>query len=221
MVTLLLCFCAVMFNPDDITQEQIDQIRMSVTNMGLGFLNEGSAVSIGKTVERGNSFNNMPAASKGKGLGDALQKAVSLFNPEIRSSKVRITANERGLIISLVSDAFFKPASDEINIEETRDILLRLGFFLNSEDAKGKKFRIEGHTDSTATDPINGWRSNWDLSVARSISVLFYLMDLGVDERRFQVSGFADTMPISKNDTPEGRAYNRRVDIVILDDGHL
>jgi chemotaxis protein MotB len=42
-----------------------------------------------------------------------------------------------------------------------------------------------------------------------------------VNENRFQVAGFADTMPISRNDTEEGRAYNRRVDIIILDDAHL
>jgi chemotaxis protein MotB len=47
------------------------------------------------------------------------------------------------------------------------------------------------------------------------------MTDLGVLEDRFQVGGFADTMPIAVNTTPEGRAYNRRVDIVVLDEGHL
>jgi len=44
---------------------------------------------------------------------------------------------------------------------------------------------------------------------------------LGIEEKRFQIAGFADTVPIASNDTPEGRAYNRRVDIIILDEGHL
>jgi chemotaxis protein MotB len=55
----------------------------------------------------------------------------------------------------------------------------------------------------------------------RSINVLHYLTDLGISESRFQVAGFADTMPVSNDNTPEGRAYNRRVDIIILDEAHL
>jgi chemotaxis protein MotB len=92
---------------------------------------------------------------------------------------------------------------------------------LNSEEIKGKKFRIEGHTDAILVDPAGPWESNWELSTTRSIAVLHYLTDLGVEENRFQVAGFSSTRPIASNDTPEGRAYNRRVDIVIIDDGHL
>jgi chemotaxis protein MotB len=158
---------------------------------------------------------------RGRSLGTALRKAVSVFNPEIRSNKVKVTHDERGLVISLASDAFFNPASARINIEQTRDILLRLGVLLASEELAGRKLRIEGHTDNEITDPAGPWEDNWHLSTARSISVLRYLADIGIDERRFQVAGFADTMPLASNDTPEGRAYNRRVDIIVLDDGHL
>jgi chemotaxis protein MotB len=163
----------------------------------------------------------LPSQDKGKRLGDALQKAISLFNPEIRSNKVKVTHDERGLVISLASDAFFNPASARINMEETRDALLRLGTLLSSDEVRGRKFRIEGNTDSEVVDPSGPWADNWDLSTARSIAVLHYLTDIGVDERRFQVAGFADTMPVTSNTSPEGRAYNRRVDIVILDEGHL
>jgi chemotaxis protein MotB len=51
--------------------------------------------------------------------------------------------------------------------------------------------------------------------------VLNYLTGLGMADKRFQVAGFADTVPVASDSTEEGRAYNRRVDIVILDDGHL
>jgi chemotaxis protein MotB len=57
--------------------------------------------------------------------------------------------------------------------------------------------------------------------VERSRAVLRYLSALGIDENRFQITGFAATMPISSNDTEEGRANNRRVDVIILDEGHL
>ncbi|MDR1058937.1 MAG: OmpA family protein, partial [Treponema sp.] len=123
----------------------------------------------------------------------------------------------------LASDAFFNPASARINMEETRDILIRLGALLNSgeDDMRDRKFRIEGHTDDEATDPNGPWQDNWELSTARAIAVLRYLTEIGVDEKRFQVAGFADTMPLSSNLTAEGRANNRRVDVIILDSGHL
>jgi chemotaxis protein MotB len=221
MVTLMLCFFVIMFNPDEGTSAQLQQISASMTPLGLGSLAGGNTLSEGRNADLGNTVMSLPSMEKGRSLGTALRKAVSMFNPEIRSNKVKVTHDERGLVISLASDAFFNPASARINIEETRDILLRLGALLSDTDLRDHKIRIEGHTDNEATDPNGPWEDNWDLSTARSRSVLHYLTDINIDEHRFQVSGFADTAPVARNDTAEGRAYNRRVDIVILDDGHL
>lgn len=221
MVTLMLCFFTIMFNPDDTTQAQLDAISTSMQQGGLGALAGGLTFATGRSAELGSTIMALPSMEKGHSLGTALRKAVSVFSPEIRSNKVRITHDERGIVITLASDAFFSPASARINIEATRDILLRLGSYLSSSDVAGRKFRIEGHTDAVDVDPVGPWESNWELSAARSISILHYLSDLGIDERRFQIAGFADTVPIASNNTPEGRAYNRRVDIIILDDGHL
>jgi chemotaxis protein MotB len=221
MVTLMLCFFVALFNPDDVDPAQMAAMISSLNNIGMGASSGGNTLAVGKSADLGNTIMSLPSQDRGRSLGTALRRAVSLFNPEIRSNKVRITHDERGLVISLASDAFFNPASARINIEETRDILLRLGTFLASGEVGNRKFRIEGHTDSTPVDPDGPWESNWELSTARSISVLHYLTDIGVEENRFQVAGFADTVPISRDDTPEGRAYNRRVDIIILDDGHL
>ncbi|MDR1099953.1 MAG: flagellar motor protein MotB [Treponema sp.] len=221
MVTLMLCFFAIMFNPDESSTAQMQQIAASMQTGGLGSRSGGTSLSAGRSADLGNTIMALPAMERGRSLGTAMRKAISLFSPEIRSNKVRITHDERGLVVTLASDAFFNPASARINIEETRDILLRLGTFLASEDLQGRKFRIEGHTDAVAVDPAGPWESNWELSTARSINVLHYLADIGIEENRFQVAGFSDTMPISSNDTPEGRAYNRRVDIIILDEGHL
>jgi chemotaxis protein MotB len=90
------------------------------------------------------------------------------------------------------------------------------------QDPEGRlrKFRIEGHTDSGSTDPAQ-WPSNWELSAARAVNVLHFLTDFGADEKRFSVAGYADNKPYYDNSTPEGRAYNRRVDIIILDEGHF
>jgi chemotaxis protein MotB len=221
MVTLMLCFFVIMFNPDETTQAQMEAISTSMRIGGIGALAGGLTLSSGRSAELGNTIMSLPSMEKGRVMGTALRKAVSVFSPEIRSNKVRVTHDERGIVITLASDAFFNPASARINIEATRDILLRLGAYLASDEIKGRKFRIEGHTDAVDIDPTGPWESNWELSAARSISILHYLADLGIDEQRFQVAGFADTAPIATNETPEGRAYNRRVDVIILDDGHL
>ncbi|MDR2210296.1 MAG: flagellar motor protein MotB [Spirochaetaceae bacterium] len=220
MVTLMLCFFVALFNPDESDPTQLQQMISAFNAIGMGPSSGGNTIAPGKSADLGNTIMSLPSLDRGRNLGTAVRRAMSLFEPEIKSNKVKVTHDERGIIISLASDLFFAPASAEINYEDSRDILLRLGSMLNSQELAGRRFRIEGHTDGSDTDPLI-WPSNWELSTARSLAVLHYLADIGVDENRFQVAGFAATMPISRDDTPEGRMNNRRVDIVILDEAHL
>ncbi|GHT80440.1 flagellar motor protein MotB [Spirochaetia bacterium] len=226
MVTLMLCFFVALFNPDDTDPAQMAAMMSTFNNIGMGASTGGNTLSVGKLADLGNTIMSLPSQDKGRSLGTAVKRAISLFEPEVRTRRLSIVHEERGLVITLASDAFFDPASARLNMEQTRDILLRLGSLLQSDDLRQpngemRKIRIEGHTDDTAIDPAGPWEDNWHLSTARSISVLHYLTGIGVEEDRFQVAGFAHTRPVSRNDTPEGRAYNRRVDIIILDEGHL
>jgi chemotaxis protein MotB len=78
--------------------------------------------------------------------------------------------------------------------------------------------RLEGHTDSVPINTVR-FRSNWELSAARSIAVLRLLNErFGVDLQRMGIAGYADLNAIDSNDTEEGRARNRRVDIVVLNE---
>lgn len=221
MVTLLLCFFVALFDITEVDVVQYSQLISSLNNIGMGANTGGNTLSAGRLAELGNSISTLPSMERGRLLATAKRKAVSLFQPEIKSNKVRIISDEKGLVISLAADAFFRPASADINIEETRGMLVRLAELLKTPELQGRIFRIEGHTDMTATDPGGQWFSNWELSTARSLTVLHFLTDFGAPENRFQVAGFADTVPIADNATPEGRAYNRRVDVIILDEGHL
>ncbi|HAP43169.1 MAG: flagellar motor protein MotB [Spirochaetes bacterium GWD1_61_31] len=221
MITLLLVFFVALFNITESDTTQVSQLISTFNNIGMGASTGGNSLASGRLAEMGNSIATLPSMERGRMLAVAMRKAVSLFQPEIRSNKVRITADERGLVITLASDMFFMPASAQINIDETRGTLIRLAELLNSEQLSGRKFRIEGHTDSLPTDPAGPWFSNWELSAARAVNTLHYLTDFGVQESRFQVAGFSATVPVAENATEEGRAYNRRVDIIILDEGHL
>ena len=219
MTTLLLTFFVLMFTTATVDGYKLKMILAAF--QGLGMFQGGTTLQAGKLAELGNTVMSLPSMQQGKALDEARKRAISLFQPEIQSQKVRIKEDERGLVISLTSDAYFEPASAEINIEESRTLLQRIARLLNSPELDDRKFRIEGHTDSLPTDPDGEWETNWELSAARSTNVLHYLVDFGADEGQFQVAGFADTVPLASNDTPEGRAYNRRVDIIILSEGHL
>ena len=180
----------------------------------------GQSLAAGKLADLGNNISALPSAEKGKSLSIAKKKAVSLFAPEVKSAKITISSDERGVVISLASDVFFEQGSAVLNIDETRDILLKLSKFFQDSELKNRRFRIEGHTDSTPVDN-ELYPSNWELSSARSANVLHYLSDFGVDEQKFSIAGYADTRPMFSNETKEGQAYNRRVDIIILDEGHF
>ena len=220
MITLMLCFFVMLYNPSEVDVTQMATITQSLQMQQTETVSGGLSLSAGQLSDLGNKINSLPSLEKGKSLGTAKKKAVSLFAPDVKSSRITITSDERGLIITLLSDNFFEEGSAELNLSETRETLLRLADFFNSDELKGRRFRIEGHTDNVIANSEN-YPSNWELSAERAINVLHYLADYGVDENSFSVAGYADTRPKFSNDTPEGRAYNRRVDIIILDEGHF
>lgn len=78
--------------------------------------------------------------------------------------------------------------------------------------------RVDGHTD---TQPLSGqgrYRDNWELSQARALAVVRYMIDdLGFPADRLAAAGFGDTRPIAANDTPEGRAQNRRIELKLTE----
>jgi chemotaxis protein MotB len=219
MTTLLLTFFIMMFNVSEIDPTQMRIVLAAF--QGLGMLQGGNTLQAGKLAELGNTIMALPSLDKGKALDRARKRAISEFQPEIAAKKVRIKEDERGLVISLAADAFFRPAQAELDMENARNMLIKVSDLLTSRDLADKKIRIEGHSDSTPTDPAGPWKSNWELSSARALNVLHRLVEYGVNEKQFQVAGFSDTVPLASEDTPEGRTYNRRIDIVILTEGHL
>ena len=221
MVTLLLTFFVLLLTVAEIDGYELRLVLAAFP--GLGIQTGGQTLQEGRLAELGNTLETLPSMDRGRQLDRARQTAVSLFQPEIRSQQVRVTEDERGLIISLGADAFFRTASAEVDIERARSVLQRLAQLLSSEALQDRLFRIEGHTDSIPTDPDGQWPTNWELSVDRSLAVFRYLLDFaGRDiEDQFQIMGLGEHRPLFDNETPEGRAYNRRVDVIILSEGHL
>ena len=243
MITLMLCFFVMLYNPSEVDITQLSTIQESLQMKQTEAETGGLALSVGRLADLGNTISALPSLEKGKNLGTAMKKAVSLFAPEIKSNKITISSDERGVVITLAADSFFKKGSAKINIDETRETLLNLSKFFNEPELKDRRFRIEGHTDNTPVATLTPeddelysaentensanneqneyFASNWELSSQRAINILYYLADFGVEEKKFCVAGYADTRPKFDNSTPEGQAYNRRVDIIILDEGHF
>ena len=212
MVTLLLCFFVALFDTTDADVIQINQMISSLNNIGMGASPGGNTLSAGKMAELGNSIATLPSMERGRLLATAKRKAVSLFQPEIKSNKVRISSDERGLVISLASDAFFRPASAAINIEETRGMLIRISELLKSPELEGRKFRIEGHTDT-----VGPAEENRLLSERRANAVRDYLVErFGIAPTRLVTEGLGESRLLvpTPDETPQQR--NRRVQILNL-----
>ena len=145
-------------------------------------------------------------------LTPSLNKLTEDLQADIRAGRLQLNLEPRGLVISLKEGAFFSPGDDRLNKER----LGSLGKLAAVIKQLPNPVRLEGHTDAT---PISNsrFRNNWELSAARSIEVLQLLKDsFGVQESRMAIVGYADTAPLESNDTEDGRAHNRRVDITIL-----
>ena len=219
MVTLLLTFFVLLFTTATIDGYQLRLILAAFP--GLGNYTGGNTLEAGPLAELGNTIMSLPSMERGRALSEARREAVSIFEPEIRSNLVRITEDERGLVITLAADAFFASGSARVNIEQTRELLQKLSRLLSSSELDSRRFRLEGHTDDIPVGPGLPWESNWELGSDRAAAVLRYLVDYGVDEAQFQLMSRGEFAPLVENTTAEGRAYNRRVDVIILTEGTL
>lgn len=142
---------------------------------------------------------------------DAQQLAEAL-EAEIVAGEIEIETEGRKIIIRIREKGSFKSGSHELAddyydvMDEIRGVLMQ----------KPGKIQVQGHTDNIPIKRSNRYRSNWELSTSRAVSVAEELMKGGdINRRRFEVSGLADTQPLVDNNTIANRARNRRVEIVI------
>jgi chemotaxis protein MotB len=136
------------------------------------------------------------------------------LSQEIKDKQVRLQMLERGLVITVVGDVLFDSGKATIK-PEAENILNKVSKVLK-ENVPQLNVGIEGHTDN---EPImhSGWKSNWELSTARALSVLHYLVDnQGMSPERVSAIGYGEYRPVASNDTKDGRQLNRRVEIVVM-----
>jgi chemotaxis protein MotB len=219
-ITLLFAFFVVMFASSQADKTKAKRFAEAMTDA----LENGSAARNVAAILRGkvSSTDDVkeatpdPAESSeqdnSKNLSESLHALAKELQAEINAGKISITMEPRGLVVSLQEAAFFPSGDDKLlsgalpSIQKIASIIKKLP----------NKIRLEGHTDAV---PISNsrFRSNWELSSARGIAVLDWLSaSYGIPAARMAVTAYADTVPKAANDTDEGRARNRRVDITIL-----
>jgi chemotaxis protein MotB len=149
---------------------------------------------------------------------DELSQAKKLLEErlgqEIQDQEVSLKLIEKGLVITFVADILFDSGKASIK-SESYPTLDKVAAVLE-ENVPNLNIGIEGHTDN---QPIrySGWKSNWELSTARALSVLHYLVDKkGIAPERVSAVGYGEHHPVAGNETVEGRRQNRRVEVVIL-----
>jgi chemotaxis protein MotB len=141
---------------------------------------------------------------------------ISEMQEEIQKNQIQITQMADKLKLSIVDKILFPSGESAISPEGLK-VLERIGNIL--KNAQGKAVRVEGHTDNV---PIGGnlkskFPTNWELSTARAVNVIRLLQEkVGMDPKRLEAAGLGEYRPVAPNDTREGRAQNRRIEIYLL-----
>lgn len=148
---------------------------------------------------------------------DELQRAKNELEDrlknEIADKEVSVQRLQKGLVITFVAEVLYDSGKADLR-KESFPKLDKIISVVQSV-VPDLNIGVEGHTDN---EPIkkSGWKSNWELSSHRALSVVHYLSDQGVDPKRLSAIGYGEYHPVETNDTKEGRQKNRRVEIVIL-----
>lgn len=136
------------------------------------------------------------------------------FRKLTKAGDLSIKIVDGRMVVALESDVLFSSGSARLS-NKGNDTIKKVAKLLVS--IPDKKFQIEGHTDNV---PIRSSKfpSNWELASARSINVLKTMKKAGMPAERISAASFSDTAPVASNKEPEGKAANRRIEIVVIPD---
>ncbi|WP_088361910.1 flagellar motor protein MotB [Bacillus cereus] len=222
LITLLLAFFIILYAMSTPDAQKMQQMANALS---MAFHPQASSImpplasdketSVRKHREQltDNEKKTMAAISE----QNSLRKIQKQIDKEIESKdlngKVKTNLTDAGLKIILTNEILFDSASANLNNSTSIKLLDEIGIILSTID---NPVSIEGHTDNI---PINNsqYPSNWDLSAARSLSVLREMVSgtPKIDPKRFSTSGYGEFQPIADNNTLAGQQTNRRVEIVI------
>ncbi len=146
-----------------------------------------------------------------KTYGEMLDK----MKKEVAQGEVTITELKGKLTVNMVDAVLFSSGESEVK-PEGLEVLQKVIDVLKG--VKDKAIRVEGHTDNIRIHGalVKRFPTNWELSAARAVNVARYLQKQGIDPALLSVAAFGEYKPVASNDTKEGRAKNRRIEIILV-----
>jgi chemotaxis protein MotB len=168
---------------------------------------QGETGTLSKTVEELRHAREL-AEKRSKTYRDLAQKLRSM----VEAGKLEVSIRKGRMVVKLADQILFDAGRTELK-PEGKAALTEVANALRT--IPDRDFLIAGHTD---IDPIRGrkFRSNWDLSAARAVEVVAFLQQGGVDPARLAASGFAEYDPVADNGNAEGKAQNRRIEVIVM-----
>jgi len=214
-ITLLFAFFVVMYAVSSVNEGKYRTLSESLVsaftnNKPVGFL---SVIELPFEKRKAVVTKDPPQIKEPVPVYINIANVLSSFKTPVG---VTVKSTDRGLNIRIQDDALFPSGRANMNpqIQEFLDLLAGLVKPLPN------LISIEGHTDSLPIHSKN-YPSNWELSVSRAnLLVRYFTEHHQLDPTRFSTTGYAGYRPVASNDTPDGRALNRRVEIVILRHTH-
>lgn len=136
------------------------------------------------------------------------------FRKLIDAGKLKVKIVDGRMVVVLATDILFASGSAHLSKDGKSAVAEVAGVLATIPE---RAFQVEGHTDTVPIATAQ-YPSNWELAAARAITVLKALVDGGLDSSRVSAASFAETRPVAPNDTHEGKALNRRIEIIIVPD---
>jgi chemotaxis protein MotB len=204
-ITLLFAFFTTMYAISTVDARKLSSM---VDSMQTAFDSEG--------VPRPGAPNPKAAAVTELSTADRERALARLLRERLDRTAVDVEIDRRGIVVSMREAGSFPTGSSDLS-DVAPQVLTDLAAMVGDDAAM--KLRVEGHTDDV---PIQTGRfaSNWELSTARATSVVTYLVqEVGLTPARLSAAGYGEFHPRVANASDADRARNRRVDIVILNEG--
>ncbi len=209
MMTLLLCFFILLLSFATMDVVKFRDAMGSVQEaLGVQFLHDGEFEAIASSPLQLDEFEAATGLGEDRALLDELNAAIS---EEGLDDEIGAEIDGRGFVVRINGQVLYQQGDASLKAESDA-ILARIASLVRGT---AHRVMIEGHTDDI---PIQTARypSNWELSTARAIAAMRFLVDHNVDADRIGVAGYADQRSVAPNDGPENRAANRRVEFVFI-----
>jgi chemotaxis protein MotB len=214
MITLLFAFFVVLYAISNVDAAKYQALSASLSSVfsSTATVSSGTGAGEGRILTtKSQKKPNIPLQSK-MARSRVYDLALNMLKIQADQGKVSIRQEERGLLIQLGADFFFKSGSAQLP-EDSGLTFVNVARLLSEIP---NEIQIEGYADDTSTNGNSGFQNNWELAAQRSINVLCLLQDIGIPPNRMRAVSYGDTKAAARNDSPEGRAFNRRVDILVL-----